>query len=114
MGLEEEIAEKAEKYGWKVELRRKHGSRIQDLILKRGRLVLVLQVKDLSGPADPRAVTQTRRDYEEYIRYLLEEKLGVIVVPVLVARELSRNARKRAASYGISHYRPDEIDNLLR
>ena len=73
-----------------------------------------MQVKDLSGPADPRAVTQTRRDHEEYIRYLLEEKLGVIVVPVLVARELSRNARKRAASYGISHYRPDEIDNLLK
>jgi len=44
----------------------------------------------------------------------LEEKLGVLVAPVLVARELSKNARKRAVSYGISHYRPDEIDNLLR
>lgn len=35
MGLEEEIAEKAEKYGWHVELRKKHGSRIQDLVLRR-------------------------------------------------------------------------------
>ena len=70
-----------------------------------------MQVKDLSGP---RAVTQTRRDYEEYIRYLLEEKLGVILIPVLVARELSKNARKRAKSCGISRYRPDEINGLLR
>lgn len=75
MGLEEEIARKAEKYGWHVELRKKHGSRIQDLVLRRGGLVYVVQVKELSSPAGPRHVTQTRRDYEEYVRYLLEESL---------------------------------------
>jgi len=114
LGLEEEIAERAKKLNWNVELRKKHGKRIQDLILERGGLVLVLQVKDLSSPAGPRHVTQTKRDYDEYVRYLLEERLGVIVVPILVSHELSEKAKKRALSYGIRHYRPDEIDKLLK
>ena len=113
MGLEEEIAEKAKELGWSVELRRKHGSRIQDLVLSRGGLVLVLQVKDLSTPAGPRAVSQTKRDYDEFVRSLLRERLGVTVVPILISREISVKAKKRALSYGIRHYRPDEIEKLL-
>jgi len=45
MGLEDEIAELAKRHGWSVELRRKHGRRIQDLVLEGGGLVLVVQVK---------------------------------------------------------------------
>jgi len=113
LNLEEEITALARERGWSVELRRKHGSRIQDLILRRGRLILVLQVKDLSRPAGPRAVTQAKRDCEEYIRYLLEKELGVTIIPVLVAPEISERARRRAASYGVRHYSPSEIDKLL-
>ena len=53
MGLEEEIAEKARANGWHVELRKKHGKRIQDLILSRGGLIFVIQVKEQSTPAGP-------------------------------------------------------------
>jgi len=114
MGLEEEIAGLAEKHGWSVQLRKKHGKRIQDLVLSRGGLVLVLQVKDLSAPAGPRAVSQTKQDYDKFVKSLLRERLGITVVPVLVSHEISEKAKKRALSYGIRHYRPDEIEKLLR
>ena len=114
LGLEEKVAEKAKANGWHVELRKKHGRRIQDLILQRGRLVLVVQVKDLSGPAGPKAVTQTKRDFDEYVRHLLEEELGVTVVPILVSNEISERAKRRALSYGIRHYRPNELEKMLK
>jgi RecB family endonuclease NucS len=114
LGLEEEVAEKAKANGWNVELRKRHGSRIQDLILSRGGLVLVVQVKDYSSPAGPRAVTQAKRDFDEYIRHLLEEKLGVTVVPILVSKSISEKARKRALSYGVRCYSPSEFENALR
>jgi len=114
MGLEEEIAEKARANGWHVELRKKHGKRIQDLILSRGGLIFVIQVKEQSTPAGPRAVTQTKRDFEEYVRHLLEEKLGVTVVPILVSRRFSDKAKKRALSYGIRCYNPQELEKMLK
>lgn len=114
MGLEEYIAEVAKSHGWNVELRRKHGSRIQDLILQRGGLILVVQVKDLSSPAGPRAITQTKKDFDEYIKHLLEEKLGVTVVPILISNNISERARKRALSYGIRHYSPKDLEKILK
>lgn len=113
LGLEEYIAEVARANGWSVELRKRHGSRIQDLILRRGGLILVVQVKNLSSPAGPKAVTQTKRDFDEYVRHLLEEKLGVTIVPVLISKDISEKARKRALSYGIRYYRPSELEKIL-
>ncbi|MEM2673952.1 MAG: restriction endonuclease, partial [Candidatus Bathyarchaeia archaeon] len=114
LSLEERVAEIARTYGWNVELRKRHGSRIQDLILQRGGLVLVVQVKDLSSPAGPRAITQTKKDFDEYIRHLLEEKLGVTVIPILISNDISEKAKKRALSYGIRHYRPSEMERILK
>ncbi|MCD6444381.1 restriction endonuclease [Candidatus Bathyarchaeota archaeon] len=113
-GLEERIARVAEKYGWEVELRKKHGKRIQDLVLTRRGIVLVIQVKDLSSPASPRDVAQTRKDADEYVRYLLEEVLGVMIVPVLVSRGISEKAMRKARSYGVRHYTPEELEELLK
>lgn len=104
----------ARAYGWHVELRKKHGSRVQDLILKRGGLVLVVQVKDLSGPAGPRAVTQTKRDFNEYIRHLLKETLGITVIPVLVSNDISDRARRRALSYGVRYYTLGDLEKMLK
>jgi len=114
LGLEEKIAEMAKAYGWHVELRKRHGSRIQDLILRRGGLVLVIQVKDLSNPAGPKAVTQTKRDFDEYVRHLLEERLGVTIVPVLISNDISEKAKRRALSYGIRCYKASDLEKILR
>lgn len=114
MGLEEKVAEMARANGWQVELRKKHGNRIHDLILKRGGLVLVVQIKDLSSPAGPRAVTQTKKDFDEYVRHLLKEKLGITVIPVLVSNNISDRAKKRALSYGIRYYTPSDLEKVLK
>ncbi|MEM0049830.1 MAG: restriction endonuclease [Candidatus Bathyarchaeia archaeon] len=114
MGLEEKVAEIAKNYGWNVELRKRHGNRIQDLILRRGGLVLVVQVKDLSSPAGPRAVSQTKKDFDEYVRHILREKLGITVIPVLVSNGISDRARKRALSYGVRCYTLSELENMLK
>ncbi|MEM1550526.1 MAG: restriction endonuclease [Candidatus Bathyarchaeia archaeon] len=114
MGLEEKVAEIARAYGWNVELRKKHGSRVQDLILKRGGLVFVVQVKDLSSPAGPRAVSQTKKDFDEYIRHLLKEKLGITVIPVLVSNDISDKARRRALSYGVRYYTLGDLEKMLK
>lgn len=114
MDLEEKIAEKAKANGWHVELRKKHGKRIQDLILRRGGLVLVVQVKNLSNPAGPKAVSQTKKDFDEYVKHLLKEKLGIIVVPVLISNDISEKARRRALSYGIRFYKPNELEGMLK
>ena len=113
MGLEEEIMELAKKHGWNVELRRKHGRRIQDLVLERGGLVLVIQVKDLSSPAGPKAVSQTRQDYQEYLMDLVKRRLGLLVVPVLVSKGFSQKAKRRASSYRVGCYTPDELERLF-
>lgn len=112
--MEEKVAEMARTYGWHVELRKKHGSRVQDLILRRGGLVLVIQVKDLSSPAGPRAVSQTKKDFDEYIKHLLREKLGITVIPVLISNDLSDRARRRALSYGIRYYTPNDLEKILK
>jgi len=114
LGLEEYVAEVAKRYGWHVKLRKRHGNRIQDLILRRGGLILVVQVKDLSNPAGPKAITQTKRDFDEYIRHLLEEKIGVTVVPILVSNDISEKAKRRALSYGIRFYNPSELEKILK
>lgn len=114
MGLEEYVAEVAKSHGWSVELRRRHGSRIQDLILQRGGLILVVQVKDLSSPAGPRAVTQTKKDFDEYVKHLLEEKLGVTIVPILISNNISEKAKRRALSYGIRYYKPSDLEKILK
>ena len=112
-GLEEEIAEAARRHGWSVELRRKHGRRIQDLVLSRGGLVLVVQVKDLSAPAGPKAVSQARFDCEEYLRDLVKSRLGLTVVPVLVSNSFSEKAKRRATSYRVRCYTREEVERLL-
>lgn len=114
MGLEEKVAEMARTYGWQVELRKKHGSRVQDLILRRGGLVLVVQVKDLSSPAGPRAVTQTKKDFDEYVRHLLKERLGITVIPILISNNISDRARKRALSYGVRYYTLSDLEKMLK
>jgi len=113
LGLEEEILELAKKHGWNVELRRKHGRRIQDLVLEREGLVLVVQVKDLSSPAGPKAVSQARQDYQEYLMDLVKHRLGLIVVPVLVSHDFSQKAKRRASSYRVKCYMPAELERLL-
>jgi HJR/Mrr/RecB family endonuclease len=113
MGLEEEIAELAKKHGWSVELRRKHGRRIQDLILERRGLVLVVQAKDLSSPAGPKAVSQARQDYQEYLMNLVKRRLGLLIVPVLVSKSFSQKAKRRASSYHVRCYKLDELEKLL-
>ena len=113
MGLEEEIAELARKHGWSVELRRKHGRKIQDLVMERGGLVLVVQVKDLFSPAGPKAVSQARQDYQEYLMDLVKRRLGLLVVPVLVSKGFSPKAKRRASSYRVRCYAPDELERLL-
>ncbi|MEM1515245.1 MAG: restriction endonuclease [Candidatus Bathyarchaeia archaeon] len=114
MSLEEKVAEMARAYGWHVELRKKHGRHVQDLILKRGGLVLVIQVKDLSSPAGPRTVTQTKKDFDEYVKHLLREKLGITVIPVLISNEISDKAKRRALSYGIRYYSLSDLENMLK
>jgi len=109
--LEEWVAALAERKGWIVEKRRKFGSHVLDLVLRRRGLVLILQCKNTA--ATPRDVTQTRKDFEAYIRWLLEEELGLLVQPVLVAKEFSQKTRKRASSYRVLCYMPEELEKLL-
>ncbi len=110
--LEDLVEEIAEGNGWRVEKRRKFGDRILDLVISKGGTVFVIQCKN-TDQAMPSDVSQTRKDYEEYIRWLLEEKLGVTVVPILVSRSFSKGAKERARSYGVLLYTVEEIEGLL-
>ena len=111
--LEKELEKEAEMYGWKVKKRKKHGRNIQDLILRKGNLVFVVQLKN-TDQAGPRDVSQTKKDYEEYINYLVKEELGLKVAPVLVSKSFSEKARKRAKNYGVMLYRLNEFKKLLK
>ena len=44
---------------------------------------------------------------------LIKRRLGLIVVPVLVSNGFSQKAKRRASSYGISCYTPEEFERLL-
>lgn len=110
--LEEEIAKLARAKGWTVKERKKHGKRIQDLILKKGKVVLVVQLKN-TKTAGPKDVSQARRDYFEFIDHLLREELGVRVGVVLISNDFSESAKKRARSYGIMLYKVEEFKKLL-
>ncbi|MER3601762.1 MAG: hypothetical protein C4339_03485 [Nitrososphaerota archaeon] len=109
--LEDRIAALAEQRGWIVEKRKKFGPHVLDLVLRRRGLVLVVQCKNTA--ASPRDVTQTRKDFEAYLNWLLEEKLGILVQPVLVAREFSERTKRRASGYRVLCYMPDELEKLL-
>lgn len=111
--LENVIARLAEKNGWRVEKRKMHGRRIQDLILRKNGLILVVQLKNTSK-AGPKDVSQTRKDYVEYLNYLLSEELGVRVIPILVSKDFSERAKRRARSYGVFLYRLEEFEKYLK
>lgn len=110
--LEDALAELAERNGWIVEKRKRRGARIPDLVLRRGGVVLVVQVKDKE--ATPRDASQTRRDLLSYLEWLLEKELGIQVRGVLVARDFTKGTRARASRYGVMCYRVDEVASLLR
>ena len=110
--LEDFIERIAEEHGWRVEKRRKYGDRILDLVISKGGTVFIVQSKN-TDQAMPSDVSQTRKDFEEYVRWLLEEKLGLSVVPILVSRSFSDGAKGRARSYGVLLYTVDELENLL-
>ncbi len=110
--LEDLVERVAEEHGWTVEKRRKYGDRILDLVLTKGGTVFIVQSKN-TDQAMPSDVSQARKDFEEYVRWLLEEKFGITVVPVLISRSFSEGARKRARSYGVLLYTVDELEDLL-
>ena len=110
--LEDRIAQVAEENGWRVEKRKKYGDRILDLVISKGGMVFVVQSKNREQ-AMPSDVSQARKDFEEYLNWLLEEKCGMIVVPILVSRSFSEGARRRASSYRVRLYTVEELEELL-
>lgn len=110
--LEDYIEVIAKKYGWRVEKRKKYGSRIVDILLRKKGIALVVQCKN-SEKASPRDVSQTKRDYDEFVRYLLEEKLGLLIRPILVSKDFSKGSKKRARSYGVMLYTVEELEKFL-
>lgn len=111
--LEERIARMAEDRGWTVLKRKRFGHRVLDLVLQRGGVILVVQAKNkvVTSPSD---VSQTRRDYVEYIDWLIEERLGLQIRPVLVSDGFSKATKRRARSYRIMCYKVEELGRLLR
>lgn len=110
--LEDLIEAIALECGWRVEKRRRHGKRILDLVLSKGGVVFIVQAKN-KDVAQPRDVSQTRKDYEEYINYLIRERLGLRVASILVSRGFSDGAKRRARGYGVRLYRVEELRDLL-
>lgn len=110
--LEDLIAKLAERHGWRVEKRKKFNDRVLDLVVKKGSVIFVVQCKNTIR-ASPSDVTQTRRDFDAYVSWLLEEKLKVQIVPILVSNDFSKRARERARSYGVFLYTVDELKELL-
>lgn len=110
--LEDYIEAMAKKYGWRVEKRKKYGNRIVDILLRKKGIALVVQCKNTER-ASPQDVSQTRRDYDEFVRYLLEEKLGLLVRPILVSKDFSPRSKRRARSYGVMLYTVEELEKFL-
>ncbi len=110
--LEDYIEVVAKKYGWRVEKRKKYGSRIVDLLLRKKGIALVIQCKNTSR-ASPQDVSQAKRDYDEFVRYLLEEKLGLSIRPILVSNDFSPGSRRRARNYGVMLYTVEELERFL-
>jgi hypothetical protein len=44
---------------------------------------------------------------------LVKRRLGLLVVPVLVSKGFSPKAKRRASSYRVRCYTPDELERLL-
>jgi hypothetical protein len=44
---------------------------------------------------------------------LVKRRLGLLVVPVLVSKGFSPKAKRRASSYRVGCYTPDELERLL-
>lgn len=110
--LEDEIERMAEEGGWRVEKRKKYGDRILDLVLSKGGMVFIVQSKN-TDRATPSDVSQTKKDFEEYVNWLLEEKLGLSVAPILVSKSFSDGTKGRARGYGVLLYTVDELRELL-
>ncbi len=110
--LEDHIEEVAKKHGWRVEKRKKYGGRIVDILLRKKGIALVVQCKN-TEKAMPQDVSQAKRDYDEFVRYLLEEKLGLSIRPILVSKGFSPGSRKRARGYGVMLYTVEELEKLL-
>ena len=110
--LEDMIELLARKYGWRVEKRKKYGDRIVDLLIHRKGIAFVVQCKN-TEKATPRDVTQAKRDFDEFVRFLIEEKLGMMIRPILVSNGFSEGAERRARSYGVMLYSVDELEDML-
>ncbi len=110
--LEDHIEEVARKYGWRVEKRKKYGGRIVDILLRKRGMTFVVQCKN-TEMAMPRDVSQTRKDYDEFVRYLLEEELGITIRPILVSKGFSKGTRRRARGYGVMLYTVEELERFL-
>lgn len=110
--LEDYVERIARKYGWSVEKRKRYGDRIIDILLRKKGVALIVQCKN-TDRASPRDVSQTKRDYDEFVRYLLEEKLGLSIRPVLISKDFSDRSRRRARSYGVMLYTVEELEKLL-
>lgn len=110
--LEDFVERMAMESGWHVEKRKRYGDRILDLVISKGGTIFIVQCKNTSK-ATPSDVSQTRKDYESFIEWLLEEKLGYRVVPVLVSRSFSEKAKNRARNYGVLFYEMDEVNGLF-
>ncbi|RLG59979.1 hypothetical protein DRN86_03390 [Candidatus Geothermarchaeota archaeon] len=111
--LERELEKEAKRFGWKVEKRKKHGRKIQDLVLRKKSLTLVVQVKNVAE-ASPKDVSQAKKDYDEYINHLLRNELGIKVVPVLVSNRFNDRAKKRARRYNVLLFRINDFKRILR
>lgn len=110
--LEDLIARIAGENGWRVEKRRRFDDRVLDLVIEKGGVVFIIQCKNTSR-ALPSDVTQTRRDFDAYVNWLLGEKLKIQVASILVSNSFSKGARGRARSYGVMLYTIDELKRLL-
>ena len=110
--LEDLVERMAIEGGWRVEKRKRYGDRILDLVVYRGGTIFIIQCKN-TDKATPSDVSQTKKDYESFIEWLLEEKLGYRVVPVLVSHSFSEKAKNRARNYGVLFYGMDEVNSLF-
>jgi hypothetical protein len=110
--LEDLIESFAKRHGWSVEKRKRYRGKIVDLLIRKKGITFVVQCKN-TEMAMPSHVTQAKKDYEEYVRFLLEEKLGLSIRPVLVSNGFSKGAKKRAKSYDVMLYNVEDFKRLL-
>jgi hypothetical protein len=111
--LEDMMEREAERNGWIVQKRKRFGDRVIDLVLEQRRrgVIMVLQAKNTV--ATPMDVTQAYKDYLAYMEWLIQDRLGVVVLPVLLAKNFSPGVTKRAAKYDVRAYKLQEFLDLL-